>query len=130
MDRYDADHTPDPAAWLAIDDDERRRLVLRHHRGRVERVLHVEGYNRVLHATLHVVLENQIAEAEPPVTARAVERLQAEGLRRHAAVHAVLDVLVRRLGSRTLWDPAAWEAELGGLTAGDWLGGKMRRDLG
>ena len=41
-----------------------------------------------LHATIHVVVENQIALGEA-VVIEALARLQAEGLTRHDAVHAV-----------------------------------------
>ncbi|MEZ4237345.1 MAG: hypothetical protein R3F59_14590 [Myxococcota bacterium] len=128
MDAYNADVVPDPEQWLALSVEERRRLVLRHHRGRVERTLHREGYRRELHAKLHQLVEDQIARREPAVTGETVARLQAEGLRRHAALHAVIEVLVRGLAAGT--DGIAFGAALQALKAGDWLGEQMRRDLG
>jgi hypothetical protein len=130
MDRYDADQAPNPDAWMALDEDRRLLLIRQHHRGRVERTLHSAGHNRELHAALHQVVESQIASREPAVTAETVARLEAEGLRRHAAIHAVADVLVRTLASGQPHDPEIWAAQLRGLTAGDWLGQRMRRDLG
>ena len=89
MDRYDADEAPTPELWLALTEEERKALVLRHHHGRVERTLHPPGYPRDFHATLHVLVENEVASKEPPITAQTLDRLCAEGLRRHAAVHAL-----------------------------------------
>lgn len=130
MDRYDADVAPDPTAWTALDEDQRLALIRRHHKGRVERTLHKEGYNRELHAALHQIVESQIAAGEPAVTGQTVARLCEEGLRRHAAIHAVADVLVRAIASGELDDAAAWERGLRALSAGDWLGERMRRELG
>ena len=45
--------------------------------------------NEQLHATFHVVVENQIALGDELPVRRAVDRLMAEGLDRHQAVHAV-----------------------------------------
>jgi hypothetical protein len=130
MDRYDADQAPDPTAWLALDEAERTALVARHHRGRVERTLHAPEYNRQLHVAFHVLLENQIAAGDPPATAAAVARLCGDGLRRHAALHAALDVALRLLASGEPTDPAAWEAVMSRVDAGSWLGERMRRELG
>jgi hypothetical protein len=130
MDRYDADQPPDPEAWLALDEDDRLLLIRRHHRGRVERTLHGAAYNRELHAALHQIVESQVASGEPAVTGETVRRLCAEGLRRHAAIHAVADVLVRVLAEGQPHDEASWARKLRALSAGDWLGERMRRDLG
>lgn len=130
MDRYDADEAPTPELWLALTEEERKALVLRHHHGRVERTLHPPGYPRDFHATLHVLVENEVASKEPPITAQTLDRLCAEGLRRHAAVHALIEVLVRALGGQWSYTPDAWEAHLNSIHAGEWLGTQMRRDLG
>ena len=45
-----------------------------------------------MHACIHVVVENQIAERLEPVV-RAMGRLMNEGLSRHDALHAVGSVL-------------------------------------
>jgi hypothetical protein len=50
----------------------------------------------MVHATFHVVVESQIAEGELRVS-RAMERLTAEGLDRHEALHAVASVLAQHL---------------------------------
>lgn len=46
-----------------------------------------------LHAVIHAIVENQIADAKLPVQ-RAAQRLMSEGLDRHEAVHAIGSVLI------------------------------------
>ncbi len=50
-----------------------------------------------MHASIHVIIENQIALGDELPVRRAVERLMAEGLDRHQAVHAVGSVLSNQL---------------------------------
>jgi hypothetical protein len=128
--RYDADVAPDPTAWLALDESERLTLIQRHHRGRVERTLHQPEYNRQIHAGLHLVIENQIALREPPITAATVERLVAEGVRRHVAVHMVAGVLLEMLGQQESFDPEHWQHALQRLDAATWLAAQMKREIG
>lgn len=129
MDRYDADEAPDPAAWRALDEEQRGAAVRRHHRGRVLRI-HPERLHLEIHAQLHVIVENQIALGEPPDTARTVARLVAAGLRRHVAIHMVGETLLRTMTSGEPWDDARYASALDALDAGSWLGDKMRRDFG
>ncbi len=129
MARYDADVPPDPEAWLALSEEEQTRRVRAHHKGRVLRI-HPKDFNPAVHAALHAIVERQIAANDPPITGRTVERLVGEGLRRHAAVHAVGDVLLRAMVTGEPFDPAAYEAALGAIDASTWLGLRMRRDLG
>jgi hypothetical protein len=72
-----------------------------------ERQLAVEAYHRAarlrmpnatLHAVMHAVVENQLAEGLKPVT-RALARLMSEGLDRHEAVHAIGSVVAGRIYS-------------------------------
>ncbi len=118
MDSYDPDIAPDPAAWLALAEPDRLGLVSDYH------VQHGEPPERVvMHASIHAVVENQLAERyEPAVSALA--RLRAEGLGRHDAIHAIGSVLAEQMwgvvrGSQP--DPAdAYERELRLLTAKRW----------
>jgi hypothetical protein len=48
--RYDPQHAPDPAAWLALDEEERIVLALQYHRR-----ARVRLPNARLHATIHVI---------------------------------------------------------------------------
>ena len=83
----------------------------------------------------HVIVENQIADDELPVR-RTAQRLMAEGLDRHEAIHAIGSVaagniydLMREADSdskpgetKSDQDPIkAYLVELEGLTAKGWL---------
>jgi hypothetical protein len=85
---YDPLTAPDPAAWLALDEDERIDLVRACHKR--ERVRLPNAY---LHAVMHVIVENQIALGDQTPVCRTLQRLMTEGLDRHDAVHAIGSVL-------------------------------------
>ena len=122
MQTYDPDTAPDPAAWLAMGEAERMLLVRIHHQE-----AHIRLPKPNLHMAVHVVVENQIAEGMPAVVA-AMARLQAEGLSRHDALHAIASVAARRVQEvLQTEDPeltrtfeARYSAELDKLTAEDW----------
>ncbi len=123
MHRYDPEQAPSAAAWLALDEQERIDLVQRHHRR-----AQIELPKAMLHATIHVVVENQIAEGHEPVV-RAMSRLMASGLSRHDAVHAVGSVLAEQLFEVFRDDAPAdggdamgkYDAAVERLTADGWL---------
>ena len=92
MERYDPEMPPVPGAWLALDEDERVLLVKEFHRRSRER-----APNAILHASMHVVVENQIAMGESPPVTETLERLISEGLDRHEAIHAVASVLAEHM---------------------------------
>jgi hypothetical protein len=83
---YDPDKPFSPN-WLEIDEGERIELVASYHGDRK-----ISLPNSQLHAVIHVIVENQLALAEPVVVA-TLDRLQREGLNRHDAVHAIGSVL-------------------------------------
>ena len=89
MDQYDPHVAPYPEDWLALDEGERILLVEEHHR---DARAPVPRSGRKLHASMHVVVENQLALADEPVV-RALDRLVREGLSRHDAVHAIGSVV-------------------------------------
>jgi hypothetical protein len=74
---------PDPKRWIWTAEDERLAQVLAYHRRS-----RVKLPNADLHAIMHVVVENQLAERYE-ATARALDRLMSQGLDRHEAVHAI-----------------------------------------
>ncbi len=125
MKRYDPAHAPDPAAWLELDESERARLVEQYHRHAGERLPNV-----AIHATIHAVVETQIAGGEPPAVRLAMARLEVEGLDRHEAIHAVGSVLIGHLhalmhGKAPAGDPnAAYAADLERLGAENWRRGE------
>ena len=121
--RYDPEVAPISADWLALDEMQRIRLVESHHQA-----LGVRLPNLTLHATIHVVVENQLAEGLGPVV-RALARLTNEGLSRHDAVHAIgsmvaahLYELMKRPDAPSAGDAQArLEAAVDRLTAESWL---------
>jgi hypothetical protein len=121
--RYDPAVAPDPAAWAALDEAEATTLVERHHRS--SRCDHPPATNRRVHASIHVIVENQIALGDELPVAATVRRLMAEGLTRHEAVHAVGSVLAGRIYEMLKHgepsDPnAKYHQELAELTAESW----------
>jgi hypothetical protein len=88
LDGYDPAETPDPEEWLETDEDERTLLIASYHR---HAGLHAE--NDEVHNVMHLVVENQIALDDPPTVRPAIQRLMAEGLDRHDAIHAVASVM-------------------------------------
>jgi hypothetical protein len=80
---YDPEVPPNPAEWLALDEQLRIHLAEEYHRSAREKLP-----NSTAHAGFHAVVENQIAEELEPVV-RAMARLMKQGLSRHEALHAV-----------------------------------------
>jgi hypothetical protein len=120
MTPYNPDCAPEAGAWLELDESERIRRIAAHHEA-----AGITPPNARLHAALHSVVENQIAEEMATVRA-TVARLYAEGLTRHEAVHAVGSVLVSHLtalmGRRGTGKAAVdnYFRELRSLTADGW----------
>ena len=124
MKRYDPMTPPHAEQWQAIDEQEQIRLVEDYHRR-----ARIRLPNRKVHAIFHVVVENQIALGDETPVKRTVQRLMAEGLDRHDAIHAVGSVLAAYIHDR--WhgpepspgeDPnRAYYDELERLTAEEWL---------
>lgn len=86
--RYDPDRAPDPERWRAQDEMELMELVQRHHRREGIRLI-----DERVHASLHVMVENQVALGPQTPVADAVARLMGEGMSRHDAIHAIGAVL-------------------------------------
>ena len=89
---YDPDVGPDPAHWLALEEGQRLRQATDYH----------ERYDALLaepqvHAAIHVMIENQIAMGDETPAREALERLMAEGLSRHEAVHALGSVFTEMI---------------------------------
>ena len=93
MDRYDPEVAPNREDWLVLDEGERVVLVEWYHR---DARIHLPKAARTLHATIHVVVENHLAENDEPVT-RTLARLMKEGLSRHEAVHAIGSVVAEEI---------------------------------
>lgn len=123
MERYDPEIPPDPGQWLALDEDERLILVEDYHRDARVRLPRAA---RRLHATMHAVVENQLAENDDPVV-RALSRVIKEGLSRHDAIHALGSVVARHLYEAMKENDtpetlrARYYAAVERLTAAEWL---------
>ena len=126
MDNYDPEIAPAPKEWLALDES--------------ERVLHVEQYHRDarvrlpksarhLHATVHVIVENQLALDDQIIVRSTLNRLMEDGLTRHEAIHAIGSVLIEHIYDVLHTESAApdahapYYAALQQLTAEKWRDG-------
>ena len=89
MERYDPEIAPPAEDWLEIDEGERIVLVEEYHR---DARIPLPKRARRLHASMHVIVENQLVSNDEPVV-RALGRLMKEGLSRHEAVHAIGSVV-------------------------------------
>lgn len=90
IDSYDPLLPPDAKQWLALDESTRIELAVEYH----ERA-GVELPNVKAHATLHAIVENQVALGDETPVRLKVRQLVAQGLDRHDAIHAVTSVLIQ-----------------------------------
>jgi uncharacterized protein YoaH (UPF0181 family) len=117
--KYDPERAPDPGRWLAQDEHQLISIIERYHRR--ERI---ENERPRVHATVHMVVENQVAMGDELPVAEAVQRLMGEGLSRHDAIHAVGTVLMgylsEALRSKSGPDNEAYNSEVRALTKERW----------
>lgn len=126
INRYHPKETPVPEQWLAQEPDHLIMLIESYHEN--EGIDPGEGGHAV-HATLHLVVENQVAEDVPYVRA-TIERLIREGLSRHESIHAVAAVLAEDIfnlmkGKIASLDARKYRRRLEKLTAKRWKKGKV-----
>ena len=125
LERYDPLRAPASQEWLDMGELSRIALVENYHRRAGIRLPNVR-----LHATFHVIVENQVALGDE-TPAKTLERLMNAGLDRHEAIHAVASVLSDHInqvlrGSSLSSDPnVPYHAALEKLTIESW-----RRDYG
>ena len=125
MNAYDPNVAPLQDAWLALSEWERISLVEDFHRQAGD-----FGENLKLHASMHVVVENQLALGEPAETRNALSRLVSEGLNRHDALHAVASVLCEYIfpilkssqSSPATFDAGGYAKALARLSSASWRG--------
>ena len=130
MKTYDPRESPDPGDWLRRDETARIELVESYHRRRRVRMPNVR-----LHATIHVIVENQLALGGP-VVVETLARLRGEGLTRHDAIHAIGSVLAERIYDLLKHGPPAEPIDpnvvyldgLRKLTAADWRKSALPRE--
>ncbi len=116
--KYDADREPNAETWLNLDESEQLAAVLRYHKGSG-----LKGERAQLHAVIHTAIESQLAGGLDAVR-RALDRLMAEGLTRHEAVHAIgmpfSEQLLTIMKELRAFDAEKYERDLGQLTAASW----------
>lgn len=83
----------------------------------------LDGPRLRVHVATHTVVETQIARDAPPETAQTLQRLMAEGLSRHDAVHAIGTViseqLINAVGQKSAYDEERYITRLSELRAKD-----------
>lgn len=116
---WDPEVAPDPTTWLALDEATQAEAVARWHEAHPSPALHPPGLEPRTHAALHAAVERQLASDDPPAVGRALHRLQEAGLRRHPALHAIMDTLLREMRRSLLtgqpFDTVAYERQLDAL---------------
>jgi hypothetical protein len=120
MNTYNPNVAPDPDTWNALEETERIVIVERYHKRK-----RIRMSNQTVHATFHVIVENQIAKGDELNAARTLDRLMSEGLDRHEALHAVGCVLaenMRRMmsGESENFSESRYSSDLDDLTAEKW----------
>jgi len=126
MDSYNPEHAPVGNEWLEIDEDERLMLVEQYHR---DARIRLPKSARRVHATMHTIVENQLALNDEPVV-KALDRLMREGLTRHDALHAIGYLVSEQIYDILKYNEtpdaskARYYAAIERLTAAAWLSGK------
>ncbi len=88
---YDAEVGPIGDGWRDLDSDERGLLVAAYH-WRIGDLL-PERAAREMHNAIHATVETQVLTGEPPEAKEALDRLRTAGIPRHAAIHAIGEVM-------------------------------------
>ncbi len=125
MEKYDPLQAPESEKWLSLDESERITLVTIFHEDAGEEI---SGGSEMMHALIHVIVENQFALGEEPVPA-VVAKLIRQGLDRHDALHAVGAVLSEGMfnlqkSEGGSWDQSRYRKRLEKLTAKRWRKGQ------
>jgi hypothetical protein len=122
--KYSPDVAPDPAHWLDTDEGARMHAIREYH----ERTKEPVGQNPSLHAAIHALVENQLAEGHAAATA-TLSRLISEGLDRHDAIHAIGAIAIAdmldMLKVQVAHDPEQYARKLQALTAARWRAGSV-----
>ena len=126
MDHYDPQIAPAPKEWLALDEGERVFHVEQYHR---DARIRLPKSARHLHATVHAIVENQLALDDQIIVRSTLNRLMEDGLTRHEAIHAIGSVLIEHIYDVLHTESAApdahapYYAALQQLTAEKWRDG-------
>jgi hypothetical protein len=84
----------------------------------------LSGERLRLHIAIHTVVETQLRDGTPPEATATLARLQAEGLDRHEATHAigaaVGEELYEVMSEKRRYDEARYVSRLRAITATGW----------
>jgi hypothetical protein len=123
---YNPENAPVGSEWLELDEDERLLLVEQYHR---DARIHLPKRARRLHASIHTIVENQLALNDEPVV-KVLGRLMREGLSRHDAIHAIGSLVSEQIygilkqNETPEASNARYYAAIEKLTAAAWRSGK------
>ncbi|MDD5699108.1 MAG: hypothetical protein PHH77_10875 [Victivallaceae bacterium] len=125
MKNYSPDRPINPEEWLALDEEERIRLVRAFHEnlddGLPEDAL-------PLHSSIHAIVENQLAMGVELVP-ETIEKLIRQGLNRHEAIHAIGAIVAEDMfdlmkGNIKEFSPQKYRKRLEKITAKRWRRGQ------
>ena len=124
MESYNALKKLDSALWLNLDEAVRLELIEEY----VENFeKEIESSKKHIHASIHMVVENQLALGEKPAL-DAYSRLLRQGLNRHETIHAIGAVIfsdiydaMQNIDNKQI---TSYKNRLRKLTAKKWLKGK------
>ena len=92
MKKYNLLKDPDPETWLEMDESERIILIEEYHKR-----AKIKLPNHTAHATIHAIVESQIAMGDDLPVKAALQRLISEGLDRHEAIHAIGAIVAEQM---------------------------------
>jgi hypothetical protein len=89
MTKYDPSKAPAPAEWNAESQEKQIQMIKAYHD-----MIGIPVPNLEKHATLHLIVESQIAMGDEIPVSKQVDRLLSEGADRHAVIHAIGNAFV------------------------------------
>jgi len=120
---YDANRAPDGDSWRALSEREQLACVARYHNHVLSDRELPPSLSR--HAGLHVIVESQMATGTPAGACAALERLMAEEVSRHDAIHAIgwlaAEHMKRAVEAQVPVDADLYANDLENLTVRKWL---------
>jgi len=124
MKEYDALIKPEPEKWLELSEESRIAMIESYARNH-ETTIEEEAL--LLHSSIHMVVENQLAE-NIESTKETYNRLLRQGLYRHETIHAIGAVVTEdiydMLKNSETFNHDKYKNRLRKLTAKRWKKGK------
>ena len=93
MNKYDPSKAPTPTEWNALSHDAQLTIIKKYHD-----MIGIPVPNLEKHATLHLIIETQIAMGDEIPLSKEVDRLLSEGADRHSAIHGSRPVVCLSIG--------------------------------